>query len=292
MWQTRQTQSAPERRGPRIRWRLGGAVLSFALLLWGGCTLHMDDAPADAVLGKPPCLSAPSDAVFVGNSYITGFLSPPLQPALGALYPTANAFRNYAVPGTAMATGGIGLIPPQFDLALIENPRVKLAILEGGGNDILLCDLFRFPGCDTLCSQAGSSHADVCTDIVAAAVAGAGQLMARMAQAGVRDVVYFFYPHIPASGGGYAEILDYARPLMAQQCEVEAVATGGRLTCHFIDLVPPFAAAGGDMNPANFSTLDGVHPSDSGEAIVAGEIWSTMQAGCLGQPASSGCCAP
>ncbi|HEY7374194.1 MAG TPA: SGNH/GDSL hydrolase family protein [Polyangia bacterium] len=271
------------------------AALGFTVaVLAGGCVLRgfEDGTTATTVAGVPPCLSAPSDAVFIGDSYITGFLSPPLQPALGALYPTANAFRNYAVPGTAMATGGIGPIPPQFDIAVAVNPRVKLAILEGGGNDILLCDQVRFPDCDSLCSAPGSTAQTECTDIVNDAVAGAGQLMARMAAAGVADVVYFFYPHIPASGGGYQEILDYARPRMQQQCENAAAANGGRLSCHFIDLVPPFEAAGGDMNPANFSPLDGVHPSAAGDAIIAGQIWGTMQSSCLGQPADSGCCAP
>src|SRR5215471_18123435 len=233
-------------------------VAGFAVaVLASGCVLRgFDDGTAStAVAGVPACLTAPSDAVFIGDSYITGFLSPALQPALGAIYPAASEFRNHAVAGTAMASGGIGLIPPQFDLTLFENPTVKFAILEGGGNDILLCDQLRFPGCDTLCSETGSSGAGVCTDIVAGAVGGAGGLMARMADAGVRDVIYFFYPHIPANGGGYAEILDYTRPLMQQQCDGVAAATAGRLVCHFIDLVPPFAAAGGDMNPANFSAL-------------------------------------
>jgi hypothetical protein len=253
----------------------------------------MDDAPAGAVLsGVPPCLSSPSDAVFIGDSYITGFLSPALQPALGALDPTANDFRNYAVAGTAMASGGIGPIPPQFDFALAVDPRITLAILEGGGNDILLCDQLKYPGCDTLCGAPGSTAVAACTDIVDGAVAGAGQLMTRMANAGVADVVYFFYPHIPANGGGYQELLDYARPRMQQQCDGAAAVNGGRLTCHFIDLVPPFQAAGGDMNPANFSSLDGIHPSQAGESIVAAQIWSTMQASCLGQPAQSGCCTP
>jgi len=241
---------------------------------------------------KPPCLAAPSDAVMIGDSYITGFLSPALQPALGALDPTASNFRNYAVAGTSMASGGGGTIPPQLDMALAANATIKFMILDGGGNDILLCDQNKYPGCNSLCSMAGSSTQKICTDIVAAAVAASGQLMTKAADAGVKDVIYFFYPHIPANNGGFKEILDYSKPRAQQQCESSAATTGGKLTCHFIDLVAPFQAAGGDMNPANFSALDGVHPSQAGQNIIANQIWSMTQSACLGQTASSGCCAP
>jgi lysophospholipase L1-like esterase len=241
---------------------------------------------------RPPCLAVPSQAVFIGDSYITGFLSPPLQPALSALDPLAAGFRNHAVAGTAMASGGFGIIPPQFDRTVAEDPRVKLVIMDGGGNDFLICDAFRYPWCNTLCSSPGSGTQKVCTDILAGAVAAMGQLAAKMANAGVKDVIYFFYPHIPSHNGGFREIIDSARPLVRQQCQNTSTMTGGRLACHFIDLTGPFQAAGGDANPANFSPVDGIHPSAAGQGIIASEIWRTMQTECLGQTAASGCCAP
>jgi lysophospholipase L1-like esterase len=191
-----------------------------------------------------------------------------------------------------MANGGLGLIPPQLDMAISANPTIKLGIMDGGGNDILICDQNKFPMCNSLCSVAGSSTQQVCKDIVAAAITASGQLMTKAADAGIKDVIFFFYPHITANSGGYKEILDYSRPLAKQQCDGSAAMTGGRLNCHFIDLVPPFTAAGGDMNPANFSTIDGIHPSQAGQNIIAQQIWGVMQSACLGQPASSGCCMP
>jgi phospholipase/lecithinase/hemolysin len=211
---------------------------------------------------------------------------------LGALDSTANQFRNYAVAGTSLATGGFGTIPPQFEQAVTANPVIKLSIMDGGGNDILLCDTSKFPACDTSCSTSGSSTKKVCTDIVNGAATVAEQLMTKMANAGVKDIIYFFYPRLPAKGGGYKEILDYAEPLAKQTCDNTAAMTGGKLTCHFVDLVQPFQAAGGDMNPANFSFLDGVHPSQAGQDIVAQQIWDTMKKDCLGQPLSSDCCSP
>jgi lysophospholipase L1-like esterase len=246
----------------------------------------------DANASQPPCLTGAGDAVILGDSYVTGFLSPALQPALAALDPSASNFRNYAVAGTSLANGGVGLIPPQLDTAVAANPIIKFAIMSGGGNDILLCDNNKFPGCQATCSVAGSSGQKVCTDIVAAASAAAEALMVKMSSAGVKDVIYFFYPHIVANNGGYTEILDYARPLAKAKCNATAAMSGGRLTCHFIDLVAPFAAAGGDMNPANFSIVDGIHPSQAGQNIIAQEIWATMQSACLGMASMSECCAP
>jgi len=205
---------------------------------------------------------------------------------------TASNFRNFAVAGTSIANGGLGLIPPQLDMAIAGNPTIKLIIMTGGGNDILICDGNKFPNCQAACSVAGSAMQKVCTDIVAAAVGAADSLMAKAASAGVKDVIYFFYPHITANNGGYKDMLDYAEPLVRATCNSTASKTNGQLNCHFIDLVEPFRAAGGDMNPANFSQLDGIHPSQAGQNIIAQQIWTTMQSSCLGMPASSGCCMP
>jgi lysophospholipase L1-like esterase len=241
---------------------------------------------------KPPCISGPTDAAIIGDSYVTGALSPALQPALAALYPTAGQFPNYAVPGTSMATGGItGLIPPQFDTAIAQHPTLKFTIMDGGGNDILICNNTQFPNCATLCKQPGSSTQKVCTDIVTQALAAADALMQKAAAAGVKDVIYFFYPHIPNSNGGYKEILDYSEPLAKAKCDGAFQESGGKLTCHFVSLIKPFADAGGDMNPANFAA-DGIHPSQAGQNIIAQQIYGVMQSRCLGQEASSGCCAP
>jgi hypothetical protein len=138
---------------------------------------------------------------------------------------------------------------------------------------------------------AETSAQKVCTDIVNTAVTASEQLIAKMADAGVKDIVYFFYPHITASSGGYKEILDYSSPRARASCEGAYVRSGGKVTCHFVDLIPPFAAAGGDLNVANFA-LDGIHPSQAGQDIIAREVWTVMQSRCLGQPSSGTCCMP
>lgn len=240
----------------------------------------------------PACMSSPSQVVMIGDSYITGAASPALQPALGMLYPSANSFRNYAVAGTSMATGGItGLIPPQLTTAISVDPDIRLVIMDGGGNDVLICDTFQFSQCNMLCNNPGSDTVPVCQQIVDRALQAGRALMQTAADAGIHDTIYFFYPHIPANNGGYTDILDYAEPLVKDMCDGAEAATGGQLRCHFVDLIQPFIAAGGDRNPANFAG-DGIHPSAAGQAIIAQQIWNVMQSDCLGQPSSSGCCTP
>jgi lysophospholipase L1-like esterase len=237
------------------------------------------------MMTQPPCLTTPaSDVLIMGDSYVTGALSPALQPALGMLYPAANQFRNVAVAGVSMANGGIGaLVPTQF------TGKPKLVIMDGGGNDILLCDAIKFAGCGTMCNKAGSSSLQICKDIVAQATAAAGALFDKMSAAGVSDIVYFFYPHPPTNGGGMKEIDDYSEPIARAQCEAYGAKTNGKTNCYWVSTVKPFADAGGDINPANF-VADGIHPSQAGQNIIAKLINDTLKAHCLAQPSSSGCC--
>jgi len=253
---------------------------------------------AGSAKARPPCISDPSKQVaLIGDSLVVGFAgSPPLQPALAALIKDAASYPNYAGAGCSIATGGVclgnyGDVPAQFVAAHAAQPNLKFMIMDGGANDILVCDSARFPGCADICSSPGSSQVQNCKEIVRLAQEAAGKIMKDAANAGVKDIIYFFVPHVPGRDGGYVEITDYAAPPAKQQCDGMFAATAGKLTCHFLDLTPPYAAAGGDKNVANFWS-DELHPSSAGQAISATQIEKMMKAECLGQPASSGCCEP
>jgi lysophospholipase L1-like esterase len=114
-------------------------------------------------------------------------------------------------------------------------------------------------------------------------------MMLKAANAGVKDTIYFFYPHLPGANSGYNEISDYAEPIARASCDGAYVRTGGKMNCYFVSLVAPFAAKGGDGNPANF-VADAIHPSAQGQQIMADEINKVMKARCIGQ--QSGCCTP
>jgi lysophospholipase L1-like esterase len=238
--------------------------------------------------------------VIIGDSYITGFGSPPLQPELANLVPDANSYPNYAGAGCSMASGGIctglyGNVPAQFDAAAGEHADIKLVIMNGGGNDVLLPEAGA-PDCK---NETGSSKDPGCTAIVKLSLDTATSLVMHMADKGVRDVVFFFYPHIPSVDGGLGgtnanEILDYAYPTAADSCNQANAMTGGKINCHFIDMRKPFADTGAIDGAGPWTNIsdDGVHPTDAGQKIQAAQIVDTMKRACVGQPASSDCCAP
>jgi hypothetical protein len=239
------------------------------------------------------CITDPTqDAVILGDSYVTGFGTPALQPALAAIITDIGKYPNYAGAGCSMISGGActglyGNVPQQATTAMSQHANAKFAIMDGGGNDILICDQVKYPSCNTLCGAAGSSKQKVCTDIVAGAIAGATDLMKQTANSGMRDVIYFFYPHIPDAGGGYNEILDYAEPLAKAACDNAVNTTGGKLRCHFVDMVQPFLQAFGPPTASQFEPL-GIHPLAPGVNLMAKTITDEMTKDCLGQ--SSGCC--
>ena len=204
-------------------------------------------------------------------------------------------WRNYAIAGMSMAQGGIPLgapagvafIPDQFTEAIGIDKDIKLIIMDGGGNDALLP-----PGGSPAANcknnaMAGSDPA--CQDLVNTTIMAARALTTKMADAGVKDMIYFFYPHLPGtgtlSGTNPNAIDDYAYPLVQKECDGASMTSGGKISCHFIDTRPAF---GSDF-AANISS-DGVHPTDAGQKILAKLITDKMKADCLGQ--ASGCCAP
>jgi hypothetical protein len=117
--------------------------------------------------------------------------------------------------------------------------------------------------------------------------------MTQNANAGVSDVIYFFYPHLPPDAPGTLagpnsnEIQDYALVRAKAACDGALGVTGGKLACHFIDMVPPF-----EGQQATLIAADHVHPTLAGQGVIAAQIKAVMDRECLGKPASSGCCAP
>jgi GDSL-like Lipase/Acylhydrolase family len=245
------------------------------------------DATGDGATSRPPCMKSANQVVVLGDSYVN-WISHTFPADLAK--ESGVTYRMYAVGGTAMGSGGIGLIPPQFDQAVAADPNIIAVIMDGGGNDILVPDTAQFPqGAD--CKQnAMSPMIPDCQKIVQKAVDKSLELMNTAAEKGVKDVVFFSYPHVPDGtlvGGAHPNaILDYALPMVKATCDAARVRTGGRLTCHFLDLVPVF-----DMHPEYFAFTD-IHPNPTGSQAMAKAVWALMKDACIAQPASSGCCEP
>ena len=240
-----------------------------------------------SALVRPPCLTKPSQLVVVGDSYlnwITHTFPDDFRSAFGAEY------RMYAVGGASMGSGGIaGFIPDQFAQAIAEDPDILASVMTGGGNDILIADTVLYPGSDTCKDRLDAPMDKVCQDVIANAMEVASKLMDTAAEAGVRDVVYLFYPHIPGGGFGGMNpnaILDYSLPMARDLCTGAATRTEGKLRCHFLDLVPVFDGH------ADWFADDGIHENSLGSAAMAQEVMKLLADKCIAQPESSGCCEP
>jgi hypothetical protein len=242
-------------------------------------------APADP--NEPPCESSPNDTVVIGDSYIN-WPSHTLPADLAAQ--SGETWPLYAVGGASMATGGIAeLIPDQFEDAVAANPNIKFVVMDGGGNDVLIPDASFAGGGDCKNSDMAGSL-PVCQQIVKQSFDAATKLFTRMAEVGVKDVLYFFYPHVPKGtpigGDNPNPILDYSLPMIKDICAETEMRTGGKLRCHFVDMIPVFEG----HDPDWFAAGD-IHPNSDGSAGMAKAIWDTMKNACMSQKASSGCCA-
>jgi lysophospholipase L1-like esterase len=257
-----------------------------------------DDAALQQSDAAPACVTGqvtPDEVVMLGDSY--------LDPAWGNVGPTlmmqANAtYRHYYIGGAAMAWGNPDTqfyIPYQYDpMALtdiaVTNPAdIKVVIMDGGGNDVLIGDT----SCETTAPPGNTS----CVTTIQNAINQAHTTMAEMAQKGVQSVVFFFYPHLSTAGGGILqtpapavnETLDYAYPLAEQMCcgssftsDINDYSCSGQpepgLTCVFIDTRPAF-----EGHLADYIKSDNVHPTQAGANVISNLIWQQMQNHCIAQ---------
>jgi hypothetical protein len=154
---------------------------------------------------------------------------------------SGDSYRNVAVSGQSMSY----IATTEWDQA--SKSSVKFVIMDGGGIDCMQSD------CPT------------CPDSLKS-------VFAKMATAGVTDVIYTRYPEPGAPPGSNASLkghLDALMPKMQAVCEASTAPK-----CHWVDLRPVFVA--GD-------TTDGLHPTQSGGEHVGDLIWSEMVKDCLAQ---------
>lgn len=249
--------------------------------------------PADPVDPGPDlslCSLKGSEVSVFGDSYIA--LDPSYLPgdthpfvanleelsrAAGALG-ADDAYRRYAQSGASLAYGPF--IPEQLDAALAEDPNIKLIIMTGGGNDVLVNNR----GCLEYATEAEVATDPACVKVVDAAIAAGQTMVDRGAEAGVKAVIYFFYPHLPGllrggiGAGTYPNsVLDYAIPRVKSFCDSQT-----KVACHFVDLRAAFDKNNDSWPDDGMINIDGIHPSAAGLKIMASEVWDVMQAQCIG----------
>lgn len=238
------------------------------------------DVPSDRP--KPKCMKKDSQLIMIGDSYMSWPITHTFPEDMQA--ESGQKWRMEAVGGYSMATGGLGLIPPLFDASIKRDADAHTVLMDGGGNDILLGDVLRE------CRDEKAPTVANCKKLVNDAIAASEKLMQRMVTAGIRDVVYYFYPHVPqntALGGPNPNyILDYSLPLVRDFCESREDVSGGKIRCTFVDMVPVF-----DGKPESEWFFPGdIHPTSTGSKAMAKKVWEVMTEKCIAQKDPKDCC--
>jgi lysophospholipase L1-like esterase len=198
-----------------------------------------------------------SEVLFIGESFIaqTGAI-PRLTTQLARDAKTIGAsesYRSTAVSGTQLTTGDI---PGQFDSGKAKGP-VKVVLMDGGGNDLLF-------GTDR-CMGSYDAKCKEVVDVV-------HKLFMTMNAAGVKDVVYFFYPDPMGIGANIKPAMDILRPEMQKECEGST-----DVRCIWVDQRTSWAGK------YDTFTSDGIHPTEAGAMASAKQIWDSMVAHCIAQ---------
>lgn len=249
------------------------------------------DASADAggATDTALCTLKGSQVGVLGDSYIAldvsyiGLDNFPFVENLESLARAAGAlkmgqgYRRLAQSGASM--NGEPNIPAQLDRTLMMDKDLKLIVMTGGGNDVLVNNR----DCLEFATEAELTKNAKCVKVVEDAVAAGQKMFDVGAAAGVKAVVYFFYPHLPglANGGigagGYPNVmLDYAYPKVKAMCDRQTAAR-----CYFVDMRPAFDQDKDGLPDQGLINLDGIHPTGTSSPILAKEVWKVMQEHCL-----------
>lgn len=274
-------------------WRAGLVVLSStgAVLGVAGCGSSASGAGSESMscaMGQV----TDQQVVMIGDSYMDlGNVGPTLMKDAG------NAtYRHYYLAGSALNYGALNLnIPYQFDtLALTDTSLphptdIKVVIMDGGGNDILIDN--------SQCLTTPLAGDTACHTAIDASLARGQQLEQDMRSKGVKQIVYYFYPHLDPNVSGHQHAddwLDYAYPKAAASCCGSAnVPSSGDISCHgetqgsdcvWVDTRPEFVGHDDSTNAATYWFMsDNIHPNQAGANAIAAKVWAKMKEYCVAQ---------
>jgi hypothetical protein len=227
-----------------------------------------------------------NEVVMIGDSYMSGAPYGVVGQDIVA-DSKQNWTRLYYFPGSAMNYGSGDLnIPYQFETeAEGASSDIKVVIMDGGGNDVLIDNR----GCLTTVDS-------TCTSAVDMAIARAQTLLKEMVSKGVEHIVYFYYPHLSTAGGGLLPtpapgvnmVDDYALAKQEEFCcgasftssttNYSCRGNGPGADCVMVDTIPAFTG-----HITDYIQSDDVHPNAMGSQVIADLVWNTMVQDCIAQ---------
>lgn len=181
------------------------------------------------------------DVITIGDSWMAG----PLNTAgiEAALDRAGTKYRHYGVTATTLLSGQI---PGQYDSAKRANPKISTVIMTGGGNDVM----FTGGSCST---------PESCAEFSGKITAALNTLWTKMAEDGVKDVVYVAYSEnagsTPVENRGASKA-------------VAEICYSGRISCHTVATTDIIAKS---------DLADGIHPGTAGNNRIAKRVMELME---------------
>ncbi|MDN3610265.1 SGNH/GDSL hydrolase family protein [Vibrio ostreicida] len=203
-----------------------------------------------------------NDVITLGDSIFD--LSGELQQFLEGPDMANTTFRDYTLSGAKM-TGGIVARPviEQYQDARQDDPNIKIVVMNGGGNDILLPAMLFDPNqCKTTWYRPELS--DKCKSLVDDVYVETVNLLDQMNTHGTNHVVYLGYYYTTGSKVNMHQAIDFGDQRLAQAC------TNTSVSCEFLDtraLIQPEDVLS-----------DNIHPTTSGSYKLAQLIWPALNA--------------
>jgi len=148
--------------------------------------------------------------------------------------------QNYATVGAGLQPGWVISIPEEYERN--RDPVPETILMDGGGNDI-----------NSARSEC-TSFSKSCQETVDKLVNIADDLITRMRNDGVQNIIYNGFYYIPE----FRQVIDYGTEEIKKVCRIEK-------RCFFVDL----------RNITIERGWDGMHPVTQGYHDIAKEIWKT-----------------
>ena len=212
-----------------------------------------------------PLLSVPevsdaqtNDVVFVGDSIFA--LSGEIQAQIEENAQTT--FRNYAISGAQLVEGSIAdSVPDQLDKAFSDDPNIRLAVVDAGGNDILIPAIALDPNqCKTRWYRKDLSQK--CKDLIDNLYVQGVDLMNSTADRGVDKAYLMGYYYVKDAFfklDALEQAVDYGAEAFSNVC------ANSTADCTFVD-------TRSFINDEDIK-WDGIHPKTSGSIKIGNAIW-------------------